>query len=94
MAASEQHLYQTIVLPRKLTTGSIYDYLFCYCPLVGILFEVMRIVGKTNINIDMEQEQVILNKKYLQFQSILFTGKGRQQMELFLLKTCWEITIN
>ncbi len=43
MVASEQHLYQAIVLPRKLATGSIHDYLFCYCPLVGILFEVLRI---------------------------------------------------
>ncbi len=62
MAASEQHLYQTIVLPRKLTTGSIYDYLFWYCPLVGILFEVLRIdfrksatsyiIQKTNVTHD------------------------------------------
>ncbi len=43
MVASEQHLYQTIVLPRKLATGRIHDYLFCYCTLVGILFEVLRI---------------------------------------------------
>ncbi len=43
MVASEQHLYQTIVLPTTLATGSIHDYLFCYCPLVGILFEVLRI---------------------------------------------------
>ncbi len=50
MVASEQHLYQTIVqfdktivLPRKLATGSMHDYLFCYYPLVGILFEVLRI---------------------------------------------------
>ncbi len=28
MIASEQHLYQTIVLPRKLATGSIHDYFF------------------------------------------------------------------
>ncbi len=47
---SGQHFYQTIVqfdktivLPIKLVTGSIHDYLFCYCPLVGILFEVLRI---------------------------------------------------
>ncbi len=39
MVVSEQHLYQTIVLPRKLATGHIHDYLFCYCPLVGILSE-------------------------------------------------------
>ncbi len=43
MVASEQHLYQTIVLPRKLATGIIHDYLFCYYLLVGILFEVLRI---------------------------------------------------
>ncbi len=50
MVASEQHLFQTIVqfdktvvLPRKLAKGSIHDYLFCYCPLLGILFEVLRI---------------------------------------------------
>ncbi len=44
MVVLEQHLYQTIVLLRKLATGSLHDYLFCYCPLVGILFEVLRIV--------------------------------------------------
>ncbi len=38
-----EHLYQTIVLPRKLATGSIHDYPFYYCPLVGILFEVLII---------------------------------------------------
>ncbi len=53
IVASEQHLYQTIVqfdktivLPTKLATGSIHDYLFCYCPLVNILFEVLRIVDQ------------------------------------------------
>ncbi len=34
----------TIVVPWQLSTGSKHDYLFCYCPLVGILFEVLRIV--------------------------------------------------
>ncbi len=50
MVASEQYLYQiivqfdkTIILHRKLATGSIYDYIFCHCPLVGILLEVLRI---------------------------------------------------
>ncbi len=50
IVTSEQHLYQTIVqfdktivLPRKLATGNIHDYLFYYCPLVGILFEELRI---------------------------------------------------
>ncbi len=51
MVASEQDLFQTIeqfdktiVLLRKPATGSIHDYLVGYCPLVGILFEVRRIV--------------------------------------------------
>ncbi len=50
MAVASKQLYQiivqfdkTIVLLRKLATESIHDYLFCYCPLVGILFEVLRI---------------------------------------------------
>ncbi len=33
----------TIVVPWQLSTGSKHDYLFWYCPLVGILFEVLRI---------------------------------------------------
>ncbi len=32
-----------VVLPSKLATGNIHDYLFWYCPLVGILFEVLAI---------------------------------------------------
>ncbi len=57
IVTSEQYLYQTIVqfdetivLPRKHATGNIHDYLFWYCPLVGILFEVLRIVGIFVIN--------------------------------------------
>ncbi len=34
----------TIVIPWQLSTGSIQYYLFCYCPLVGILFEILRVV--------------------------------------------------
>ncbi len=33
----------TIVVPWQLSTGSIHDYIFCCCSLVGILFEVWRI---------------------------------------------------
>ncbi len=33
----------TIVVPWQLSTGSKHDYLICYCPLVGILFKVLRI---------------------------------------------------
>ncbi len=33
----------TIVVSWQLSTGSKHDYLFRYCPLVGILFEVLRI---------------------------------------------------
>ncbi len=35
----------TIVVQWQLSTGSIHDYLFCYCPLVSILFEVLRITS-------------------------------------------------
>ncbi len=42
-------IWQIIVLPRKLATGSIHDYLFCYYPLVGIPFEVLRINTTFNI---------------------------------------------
>ncbi len=61
LVASKQHLYQTIVLPPKLATWSIHDYLFCYCPLVGILFEVWRIVwhstgyGKLRVHVQYTQ---------------------------------------
>ncbi len=34
----------TIVLWWQLSTGSLHDYIFCYCPIVGILFKVMRIL--------------------------------------------------
>ncbi len=49
MLASGQHLYQTIVefdkivLPRKLASRGIHDYHFFLMPLVGIVFEVLRI---------------------------------------------------
>ncbi len=26
-----------------MTTGNKHDYLLCYCPIVGIIFEVLRI---------------------------------------------------
>ncbi len=54
MVASE-NLFQTIVQFDKtivlplLVIGSIYDYLFCYCPLVGIIFEV-HVLRITNVN--------------------------------------------
>ncbi len=57
IVTSEQHLYQTIVqfdktivLPRNLATGTIHDYLFCNCPLVGIIFEVLRIAFLKELN--------------------------------------------
>ncbi len=33
----------TIVVPWQLSKWSIHDNLFCYCPLVGILFKILRI---------------------------------------------------
>ncbi len=56
MVASEQHLYQTIILPRKLITGSIHDYLLCYCPLAGILYEVLRIRMHTGVSLKVEHD--------------------------------------
>ncbi len=38
-----------IVVPWKLSTGSKHDYLFCNCPLVGILFQVLRITWVSQI---------------------------------------------
>ncbi len=35
----------TILVSWQLSTGSKHDYLFCYSPLVGILFEVLGIVN-------------------------------------------------
>ncbi len=32
------------VVQRQQLTGSKHHYMFCYCPLVGILFEVLRII--------------------------------------------------
>ncbi len=34
----------TIIVRWQLSTKSEHDYLFCFCPLVGILFEVLRIL--------------------------------------------------
>ncbi len=34
----------TIAVPWQVSTWTIHDYLYCYCPLVCILFEVLRIV--------------------------------------------------
>ncbi len=39
---------KTIVLSRKHATGSMHDYIFCYRPLMGILFEKLRIKQHTN----------------------------------------------
>ncbi len=35
------------VTQKACATGSIHDYIFCYCHLVGILFEVLRIDAHT-----------------------------------------------
>ncbi len=50
-----------IVLPRKLATGNIYDYLFCYCPLLGIIFEIVRI--------GMNKPLITLNRVYTYMES-------------------------
>ncbi len=70
MVAWEQHLYQTIVLPKKLSTGNIHDYLFCYCPLVGILFEVLRIMALLSF---LTINTLLLLDKYLNFLLLIST---------------------
>ncbi len=52
----------TIVVPWQLSTESMHDYLFCYCPLVVILFEVLRIEDSKNILLD----QTYVYRQYLQ----------------------------
>ncbi len=44
----------TIVVPWQLSTRSNHDYLFCYCPLVDILFKVLRIVIKLQPTVSWE----------------------------------------
>ncbi len=55
---------KTIILARKLATGSIHDYLFYYCLLVDILFEVVRIVENTT------EKDNDTDQKYLLFTDI------------------------
>ncbi len=44
MVASEPHFWQNNNITQKTCNRKyIHDYLFCYCPLVAILFEVLRI---------------------------------------------------
>ncbi len=50
-----------VTISWQLSTGSNYDYHFCYCPLVGILFEVLRNVSKRKSN-DCVMSQSILHQ--------------------------------
>ncbi len=55
----------TITVSWQLSTGSKHDYLFCYCPLVSILFEV----GRINVIIDfwlfLEQFCLLITSHFL-----------------------------
>ncbi len=69
-----------IVRPWQLSTGSKYDYLFCYCPLVGILFEVLRII--------MYVGSPIFSKHCSMFQSLYswyFSDSSSGKTETFML---------
>ncbi len=48
----------TIVVPWQLSTRSKHNYLFCYCPLVGILFEILRILSTSNRIPTRRQEEI------------------------------------
>ncbi len=50
----------TIVVLWQLSTGSIHDYVFCYCLLVGIIFEVLSITKYWYIESQYHQYQYIL----------------------------------
>ncbi len=69
MVASEQHLYQTIVLPRKLATGSIHDYIFWHGLLVGILFKGLRIL--TACNCILTFKNAIINVVFMYHECIM-----------------------
>ncbi len=49
------------ITQKKLATGSIHDYRFCYCPLVCILFEVLRIVV-TNIVTSQKKKYIVTRR--------------------------------
>ncbi len=97
MEASEPHLYQRIVLPRKLATGSIHDYLFCYCPLVGILFKVLRIeIKQRNKGIIINGECVSI-LMYVDYISLLTSLERDLQEMLHVLKSWfdkWHMSLN
>ncbi len=68
------HVYfLLIVLPRKLATGSIHDYIFCYFPLVGIglyLFTIFcsryrQLIIVIPMIISVNVEECDRNNKYL-----------------------------
>ncbi len=62
----------TIVIPWQLSTGSKHDYCFCYCPLVGILFEVLRIECDKNSTLkDQFQMEIYWENFTIYFKNIL-----------------------
>ncbi len=68
----------TIVVPWQQSTGSKHDYLFCYCPLVGILFEILRIENSP-------VEQLFLSVKFVNLLNTKDNGIIREVMD-FLYK--------
>ncbi len=94
MVTPEKHLFQTtvqfdqiIVLSRKFAIGSIHDYLLCYCTLVGILFEILRI----------EKRFSITNIEYLnhKLSSIIVKGKTyNYNISIVLLAFLPELSIS
>ncbi len=88
----------TIVVPWQLSTGSIRDYLFCCCPLVGILFEVLRIVEpnlirlhivkiplNTTVPIYVTCYQMLLRRPLIQQHLHLFIYKmGRVKVQIYV----------
>ncbi len=73
-----------VVLQWQLSTGSIHDYRFCYFPLVGILFEVLRIVSFLVANTDKLKPRWHLTYIDIILQWLLILGR----LTLILIK-CW-----
>ncbi len=76
----------TIVVPWQLLTGSKHDYRFCYCHLVGILFEVLR---DWLSHITQVIGFAVLGKKKYLATSDMTSIKVQSQCMCTIHDTCW-----
>ncbi len=88
----------TIIVPWHQSTGSIHDYIFCYCPLVGILFEVLRIQRpewtRLGITIKLGIEQLLIQRPgwaWLGITIKLGLGGRSKFLITFMKKHCYVV---